>query len=379
MIRLCLCKQQKKVYPASTVPSPGNPARIKGWGGGLCLAFAVAVWITGCSTSTGGSKPDGDKPSVAGVQENAGAPMPSATSSSPPSSSPSSPGSPAAGLVKPLGAAGELASYYDRHLAVKDGVLYGWTTGSAKPQRLLENVLQAGVGDTASYALLTDGRLAVWEEDPAKAAVFVDGIVSFSAGKTGVLAIKKDGTLLHFASRDKPGTKIAKDVVFSSVGDGTDYYITGTGELFAKGLAHRGQYGDGRLESTDEFIQVAGEAVQVRGHTGHAVMLQKNGDVQGTGGNIYGPLGKHGLGDKATTWGIIFTGATMIATGSSHSAALKEDGTLWIWGANEGTEPRQVLEQVTTVAAGKDVTLAKTKDGSVWFWRTGEKPDKVLE
>ena len=65
----------------------------------------------------------------------------------------------------------------------------------------------------------------------------------------------------------------------------------------------------------------------------------KNGDVLGTGGNIYGPVGRHGLGDKAVRWSRIVSGASAVATGSSHSLAILPDGRLMAWGAGYGPGP----------------------------------------
>lgn len=274
---------------------------------------------------------------------------------------------------------GELASYYDRHLAIKDGKVYGWI-GSDKPKFMLDNAVQVGVSDKVSYALLSSGDLVSWTDNVKKAKTVTNDAVFFSAGKTGLFVIKNDGSLWRYAAPDKEGVQIASQgIAYASIGDGADYYITDQGELFVKGLAHRGQYGDGRLESTPDYVKVADDTVQVKGHTGHAILLKNNGEVQGTGGNIYGPLSTHGLGDKATTWGTIFRDARMIATGASHSAAIRNDNTLWIWGKKEGTTPRQVMEQVVSVAAGTDVTLAKTEDGRIWFWALGEKPSLWIE
>lgn len=280
--------------------------------------------------------------------------------------------------LKPLGAAGELASYYDRHLAIKDGTVYGWTGGN-EPQAMMEGVVQVGVGDTTSYALMKDGRLAAWTDDYKAAVTFADDVVSFSAGRTGIFVIRQDGSLWRYDSPDKNGVLVAHEVSYASIGDGTDYYVTKQGDLFAKGLAHRGQYGNGSLESTSDYVRVAGDVTQVRGHTGHAILLTKSGEVRGTGGNIYGPLSTHGLGDKATEWGTIFKDAILIATGSSHSVAVKHDHTLWIWGGKAGTSPKQVLEDVAAAAAGTNMTLAKKKDGSIWRWITGEEPEQILK
>ena len=48
----------------------------------------------------------------------------------------------------------------------------------------------------------------------------------------------------------------------------------------------------------------------------------------GTGGNIYGPVSKHGLGDKAVRWSKIIGGAKAIATGSSHTVAILKNDSL---------------------------------------------------
>ena len=47
------------------------------------------------------------------------------------------------------------------------------------------------------------------------------------------------------------------------------------------------------------------------------------------------------------------TGAARLATGSSHSLAIREDGSLWIWGRNEVLTPRRVMDEVTAVAGSR--------------------------
>jgi alpha-tubulin suppressor-like RCC1 family protein len=74
---------------------------------------------------------------------------------------------------------------------------------------------------------------------------------------------------------------------------------------------------------------------------------------------------------------------TAVAAGSSHSVALKNDGTVWTWGdnrrgqlgmggsdSNVHSTPAQVpgLTDVTAVSARGTFTLALKSDGTVWSW-----------
>lgn len=292
----------------------------------------------------------------------------------------------AAGAVLADSSTPRLAAYYDRHLAVCGGDAYEWS-GDELPRAAMRQVVQVGVGRHSSYALASDGRLSGWGDDFRNAEVLLEGVKTFAAGDSGVLAIRTDDTLWSVerhgggsAGRSRiERNRIAAHVRSAAVGDGTNYYVTLDGDLYAKGNAHRGQYGDGRLTGTDGFVRVAAGIREIRGHTGHAILLTGRGDVQGTGGNIHGPVGKHGLGDKAVRWATILDSATGVATGASHSVAIRADGTLWIWGRNEGVEPRQVLAGVAGVAAGSDSTVALAADGALWRWRTGRQPERVFD
>jgi hypothetical protein len=272
------------------------------------------------------------------------------------------------------GSNGELAAYYDRNLALINGAVYDWT-GDSAPRRAREGVVQVGVGRDA-YALLSNGDLVTWSGAPDRAVKLHQNVASFAAGRSGWFAIDRSGTL-WLGGRTEP-RRVADGVIAACIGDGADYYITRDGTLFVKGLAHRGQYGDGRLQESREFVTTARDVVVVRAHTGHALYLSRNGDVFGTGGNRYGPLSSHGLGDKADRWGRIFEGAVGIATGSSHSLAIRADRSLWAWGQGFAVEPRKLLDGVAAAAAGDAVSLALTVDGALWQWDQGHRPRQLV-
>ncbi len=277
----------------------------------------------------------------------------------------------------------ELASYYERHMALRGGAAHGWVRRGA-PRALRSGVVQVGVGKSAYFALLADGSLITWTDHDA-ARTLMQGVARFAAGDSGWFAIDRSGALWYGQGgaaparvADSVGGGVGGHVVEACIGDSADYCVTRDGTLFARGLAHRGQYGDGKLTATPGFVATAQDVVAVRAHTGHAIALKRDGTVMGTGGNRFGPLSHHGLGDKADRWGPIFSGAVAIATGSRHSLAIRADGSLWAWGEGFAIEPAAVMQHVGAVAAGDTATIAITTEGALWQWDGGGTPRRLV-
>jgi len=279
-----------------------------------------------------------------------------------------------------------LAAYYDLKMLLCDKVAYQWR-GNDLPKPVANDVIQVGVGRNASYVLTTTGQLMTWSGSPNEKQELLNQVTWFVAGETGVIAARTDNTVGYLARSkgwfgegeiSRP-ERIDTTITTASIGDSANYYVTRNGKLFVKGRAHRGQYGDGKLTPSTEFISVANDVVAIKAHTGHAILLKKDGTVMGTGGNIYGPLGHHGIGDKAIRWGNIFQGASAIATGSSHSLAIGQDGSLWQWGRNIGLDPEIALNDVTDAAADQSGSIALRSDNSLWQWERDQKPEKHFQ
>ncbi len=269
-----------------------------------------------------------------------------------------------------------LAAYYELKLALIDGRVVEWASG-AKPRTVVRGAVQVAVGKSRGYAIDTAHRLLSWAAGAGAVETWLDQAVWLAAGDSGVFAIRCDGSLWFRAVADTAWQRTADAAVHAWVGDGADYYVDPSGNLFVRGLAHRGQYGDGRLAEAPGWNRVGSDAVAVIAHTGHALYLRRDGAVLGTGGNRFGPLSSHGIGDKADRWGVIFEGATAIATGSRHSMALRADGSLWIWGALEGLQPKRVLPGIAAMAGAMDDSIELGVDGRLWQWRLGDAPAQL--
>ncbi len=164
--------------------------------------------------------------------------------------------------------------------------------------------------------------------------------------------------------------------------------------LSAWGNNYFGQLGDGTYgDNRATPVKVGGlrgaEVEALAGGQGHTLALRGDGAVLAWGYNRDGELG-NGTNEDSPTLVVVkdshdptghLSSVRAIAAGTSHSLALKEDGTVWAWGYNSdgqlgdgtkanSTRPVRVgkLGGVRAIAAGAFFSLALKEDGTVWAW-----------
>lgn len=129
----------------------------------------------------------------------------------------------------------------------------------------------------------------------------------------------------------------------------------------------------------------AGKANVVSAGGNHTGLIDKNGSLWMWG--LYKPVG-NGLWKPAPVPAKVLDNVVSVSSGSSHTAALKADGSLWIWGSNNSGElgnggignihdseggiyqdvPVKVMDNVASVSCGDSYTAAIKTDGSLWMW-----------
>ena len=241
------------------------------------------------------------------------------------------------------------------------------------------NWKQVSSGGANSAAIKTDGTLWTWgygefgglgnnstTNVSTPVTTFAGGTnwKQVSCGFLHTAAIKTDGTLWTWGFE-----------IYGELGDGSGgYSATATPvTTFAGGTNWK----------------------QVSAGGFHTAAIKTDGTLWTWGAGTSGALGTNDTTNRSTPvttfaggtdWKQVSSGNVNIdAVGNSHTAAIKTDGTLWTWG--NGTNGRlgnatitNVSTPVTTFAGGTDWkqvsggfyhTAAIKTDGTIWIWGNG--------
>ncbi len=284
-----------------------------------------------------------------------------------------------------------------------------------------QTIIAASVGDMHSVALTMDGVLYTWGDNDCgqlgtgeidanhiPKMITIDGgkkVVMVEVGMADSAAITEDGSLYTWGynSNGELGNGTASDsyipveitidggkkVTAVSLGNYHSAAITEDGSLYTWGNNEHGQLGDGTTEEryTPTKITIDGgkKVIAVSLGGGHSAAITEDGSLYTWGWNANGQLGDGTLEDRYTPTKVETDGKKVIAVslGEQHSAAITEDGALYMWGCNGSgrlgnnssedlSVPTRITidggKKVTFVALGSEHSAAITSDGSLYTW-----------
>jgi alpha-tubulin suppressor-like RCC1 family protein len=196
------------------------------------------------------------------------------------------------------------------------------------------------------------------------------------------------------------GTIVTKSSPVSVIGGFTDWCqvslsthvaaVHQSGTLWAWGAAAQGRLGDNTTVSKLSPVSVVGgftDWCQVSAGSNHTAAVRRNGTLWAWGYNLGGRLGDGTTVSKSSPVSVVggFTDWCQVGAGGLHTAAVRQNGTLWAWGANgsgrlgDGTtvdqsSPVSVVGGFTDwcqVSAGSAHTAAVRQNGTLWAWGCG--------
>jgi alpha-tubulin suppressor-like RCC1 family protein len=291
-------------------------------------------------------------------------------------------------------------------------------------------------GTSHTIAIKTDGTLWTWGvNDNGQLGVnardnsspfgrstpvttFVGGTnwKQVSAGYDYSAAIKTDGTLwtwgyayfgqlgtggFYTLVRSTPQTTFAGGTNWADVDNSENLYtisfgfeyaaaIKTDGTLWTWGRGVFGQLGNASIINIITPITTFAGGTNWKqisaGGSFHTAAIKTDGTLWTWGSQTSGVLGNRATATNISTPITTFAGGTdwkQVSTGSSHTAAIKTDGTLWAWGngnsgrLGNGVTTGIISTPVTTFAGGTDwrqiscgnaLTSAIKTDGTLWTW-----------
>ena len=274
-------------------------------------------------------------------------------------------------------------------MAIKnDGSLWAWGNNwsgqlgdgtkveKLTPTKIMDSVNKVYANASFTMAIKNDGSLWVWgnneygqlgdgtTENRLVPIKIMDNIIEVSTYSTWhkpyTMAIKNDGSLWawgnNWSGQLGDGTKVEKltpikivdNVAQISIGYHNTMAIKNDGSLWAWGANYNGILGDGTTEDRLLPVKIMDNVSQVHSYNhddgtsyiAYTMAIKNDGSLWAWGANWYGQLGD-GTNErrlypmkimdniiKISSW------ALGIDYGSCHTMAIKNDGSLWAWGAN---------------------------------------------
>lgn len=268
-----------------------------------------------------------------------------------------------------------------------------------------------------------------YQKTPVKV---MSDVVSVSCSDYFTAAIKKDGSLWMWGLNERgqlgngrqgdssyggeiyqlSPIKVMDDVAAVSLGYAHTAVIKTDNSLWVFGCNQYGQIGNNNAGDFEKGTQnnkykiqttpvkIMDNVIAISCGRSFTAAIKEDGTLWTWGENQYGQLGNGESGSSyAGSNGIpvfsrqdvyvpqkIMDNVVAVSCGDTHAAAIKNDGSLWIWGMNSdgclgfgstsaniadgynSSVPLKVMEEVSSVYCGNSVTAAIKMDGSLWMW-----------
>jgi alpha-tubulin suppressor-like RCC1 family protein len=267
------------------------------------------------------------------------------------------------------------ASAGDGHTSVlaKNGVVWAWGQNQQGqlgdgtiyntnwPKAILSNVIAIKAGGFHTIALLQDGTLTSWGQNNY-------GQLGNGDTTSSVLPV---------------GVSTLSQIMQVAAGYERSLALKSNGTVWAWGFVRENQGQPPTFDATPVQVNALTTVTAIAAGRSHAAAVKSDGTVWAWGSNELGQLGNASVtGYTANPVQVSnISNAVSVSSTYDHTLALRSDGTVWAWGANDvgqlgngTTNPTSIAVQVNgltgvvAIAAARSYSMAMKADGSIWAW-----------
>ncbi len=245
----------------------------------------------------------------------------------------------------------------------------------------LTSVTKLGGRPYFTLAVKSDGTIWAWGMN--KYGQMGNGTVNPASGPQVLVPVQ--------VSYSSPGGAINNPVQVTC-GYQFGAALTTNGDVWTWGSGSHGELGNGTTGSSYLPAQVPGlsNITAISAGWFHILALKSDGSVWAWGNNASGELGDGTVANRSNAVQVLnVSNIVVVSGGDSHSSALAADGTVWKWGVNDSGElgngttnavanpvPAKILldtfgnsfSNIVMVSARDYHNIAVKADGSVWMW-----------
>lgn len=225
--------------------------------------------------------------------------------------------------------------------------------------------------------------------------MYMEDVVNISAGYSFSAAIKTDGSLWMWGSNiygelgngsdivGVPEEAILQDVADVSCGEFFTVALKNDGTVWTWGANYSAQLGNGTISGVYQRnptpVQIMDGVVAIAAGDDHAAAIKTDGSLWMWGLNDLGQLGNGTNNAAPSPIQIIESGVMAVSCGDAHTLIIKDDFSLWGWGDNhygqlgDGTNtgklsPIHIMDNVSVMSAGNWCSGAVTRLGELYTW-----------
>lgn len=259
------------------------------------------------------------------------------------------------------------------------------------PVKKMENVMAVSLGSSYSAAISEDDCLYQWGRKIDAKRDDIDK-TDETEGKYDVVINRTPLRIMENVNQVAIGFNHKSINASGFNGENRCAFVNTNGDLYLWGNNSQGKLGNGEKSDLIVPVKVMSNIRAIALGYEHNAAIAEDGSLYLWGNNYCGQIGNNSRNAQLKPVKVM-DNVRSVSLGDRHSAAITKDGSLYMWGDNyygqlgngksggditsydggiESKTPIKIMENIKSVSLGYDHSAAITEDGELYVWGSNE-------